>query len=117
MNIPQNITPNTAAIISSSFNPRITRKPTGSADKLWTVEGVGEGAIVGTVDGDFVDVGRMVGDALGSAVGLVVEVGHIVGDALGTAVGLVVEVGGLDGEEVGTVEGLLVGLAVGNVDG
>jgi len=63
------------------------------------VEGVGEGAIVGTVDGDFVDVGRMVGDALG------------------TAVGLVVEVGGLDGEEVGTIEGLLVGLAVGNVDG
>jgi len=99
MNIPQNITTNTAAIITSSFNPRITRKPTGSADKLWTVEGVGEGAIVGTVDGDFVDVGRMVGDALG------------------TAVGLVVEVGGLDGEEVGTIEGLLVGLAVGNVDG
>jgi len=99
MNKPPQITLNTAAIISSSFNPRITRKPTGSADKLWTVEGVGEGAIVGTVDGDFVDVGRMVGDALG------------------TAVGLVVEVGGLDGEEVGTIEGLLVGLAIGNVDG
>jgi len=99
MNQQPKITTNTAAIITSSFNPRITRKPTGSADKLWTVEGVGEGAIVGTVDGDFVDVGRMVGDALG------------------TAVGLVVEVGGLDGEEVGTIEGLLVGLAVGNVDG
>jgi len=107
-------------MISSSFLPRTTRNPSGFViticsvgEKLWTVEGVGEGALVGTVDAGLAElaaVGDVDGLTLGAVEGLLVgvnvmSVGRIVGDALGTAVGLVVEVGELVGEGVGTVEG------------
>jgi len=89
MNKPHKKTMNTAAIIKSSFIPKITRNPTGSSDSVCCT-----------------DVGRIVGDGLGSRVGIVVDVGEMDGEEVGTIVGLLVGLG------VGNVDGMVVGVNV-----